>query len=192
MIASVKGRLVEKTDNEVVVLVGGVGLKVGVPASVCARYGLEEEIRLVTSMIVREDNISLYGFETREENELFRHLLRVSGVGPRLALAVLSAMPAEQFIQAVVSDQPALFNQVPGIGGKTAQKIILQLKDRLRADFGEKAIQIVRDTDSDLLEALVGLGYSIVEAQTATQSLPKETPDDLEEKLRLALKYFSS
>ncbi len=192
MIASVKGRLIEKADNEVVVLVGGVGLKVAVPAAVCARYGLEEEIRLVTSMIVREDNISLYGFETREENEIFRHLLRVSGVGPRLALAVLSAMPAEQIIQAVVGDQPALFNQVPGVGGKTAQKIILQLKDRLRADFGDKAIQMVRDTDSDLLEALVGLGYSVVEAQTAIQSLPAKTPDDLEEKLRLALKYFSS
>jgi len=192
VIASVKGRLIDKADNEVVVQVGGVGLKVAVPASVCAHYGLDEEIRLVTSMIVREDNISLYGFETREENDLFRHLLRVSGVGPRLALAVLSAMPVEQIIQAVVGDQPALFNQVPGVGGKTAQKIILQLKDRLRADFGEQTIQLVRNTDNDLLEALVGLGYSVVEAQTAIQSLPRDIPDDLEEKLRLALKYFSS
>jgi len=192
VIASVKGRLIDKAENEVVVQVGGIGLKVAVPMAVCSRYELDEDIRLITSMIVREDNISLYGFETREENNLFRHLLRVSGIGPRLALAVLSSMSVEQIIQAIVGEQPELFKQVPGVGGKTAQKIILQLKDRLKADLGGKTIQLIRDTDSDLLEALVGLGYSVVEAQTAIQSLPRDAPDDLEEKLRLALKYFSS
>ena len=191
MIASVKGRLSEAVGNEVVLLVGGVGLKIGVPASVCERYQVDDELRLFTTLIVREDHLGLYGFESQEENRLFSHLLRVSGVGPRLALAILSAMSVEQIYQAVVGGQAVLLNQVPGVGAKTAQKIILLLKDRLQAELGERTLSLTRDTDSDLMEALVGLGYSVVEAQAAIQALPSDVPDDLEEKMRLVLRYFS-
>jgi holliday junction DNA helicase RuvA len=192
VIATVRGRLVEAAENEVVLQIGGVGLKIGVPAAVCTRYQVEDELKLFTCMVVREDNITLYGFETREENEVFHQFLRVSGVGPRLALSILSTLSVDQVYQAVVGEQPALFNQVPGIGSKTAQKIVLMLKDRLKAHLGEHVWQAVRDTDSDLLEALVGLGYSVVEAQAAIQALPKDAPDDLEEKMRMALRYFNS
>jgi len=192
LIASVKGRLIDKAENEVVLQIGGIGLQIGVPSAVCSRYEVEEDLKLFTSMIVREDNISLYGFETKEENKIFLHLLRVSGVGPRLALAILSSLTVEQIYQAVVGGQAGLFNQVPGIGSKTAQKIILHINDRLKTELDGKFIQITRDTNSELMEALVGLGYSVVEAQAAIQALPKDIPDELEEKIRLSLRFFTS
>jgi Holliday junction DNA helicase RuvA len=114
----------------------------------------------------------------------------VDGVGPKVALSVLSTLNLDTVQRAVFSDEPDLLSRVPGVGKKTAQKIQLYLRDRLKPVSGLEKIASMSDTDSEVLAALTSLGYSVVEAQTALQSLPKDAPDDVEQKLRLALGYF--
>jgi Holliday junction DNA helicase RuvA len=140
---------------------------------------------------VREDNLSLYGFNDKESRELFQNFITVNGVGPRLALAILSSLSVDMIYQAVLSEQAQVFNQVSGIGSKTAQKIILYLHDKLKPLVDAGVISEVRDINRELMDALVGLGYSVVEAQTAIQALPKDAPDDLEERLRMTLQFFT-
>jgi Holliday junction DNA helicase RuvA len=191
MIASIKGEVVEKGESSLVVQVGGVGLRVFAPASVAAGYEIGEHAQLYTHLVVREDNLSLYGFENQETRSLFQNLITVNGVGPRLALAVLSSLSVDMIYQAVLGEQAQIFNQVPGIGSKTAQKIVLYLHDKLKPLEDAGIISGVRDINRELMDALVGLGYSVVEAQTAIQALPKDAPDEVEERLRLALQFFT-
>ena len=192
MIASVRGRISDMGDNEVVILVGGIGLRVGVPKSVTTNYAIEDNILLHTFLVVREDNLSLFGFEHKEQLEIFQELLRANGVGPRLALVIISTLSINQIYQAVAGEQVHIFNQVPGIGTKTAQKIIFQLHDRMKSIIDAGGLSPVQDTNSDLMDALTALGYSVVESQTAIQSIPKDAPEELEERIRMALQYFSS
>ena len=192
MIYSIKGEIKEKDEASLVVEIGGVGFKVNAPQSVCAAANLGDHISLYTYLVVREDNLSLYGFEERDERELFQQLLKVNGVGPRIALAILSTLTVAKIYQAVIEEKPQLFNQVPGIGSKTSQKLVLMLHDKLKESAHADMLSGIRDIHMELLDALTGLGYSVVEAQAAIQSLPKDAPDDLEDKLRMALQYFSS
>lgn len=192
MIASVKGRLTEKGDNHVVIYIGGIGLRIGVPAGIIKGYDLEENVLLYTHLVVRDDNISIYGFDVKEQLEIFQELLRVNGIGPRLALVIISTLSINQIINAVSSQQAYIFNQVPGIGNKTAQKIIFQLNDRIKNIMGIRSISDAKEINNDLMDALIALGYSVVESQAALQSLPKDAPELLEERIRLALQYFSS
>lgn len=192
MIASIKGEVIRKGENHVVIQVGGVGISVHVPEMLILRTEIGSHLNLCTNLVVREDNLSLYGFEDQRESELFNYLIKVNGIGPRLALAILSTLSVDMVYQAVISKTPAVFNQVPGIGDKTSQKIILYLYDRLKAQIDKGIVTGVRDLNRDLLDALVGLGYSVVEAQTAIQALPEDAPEGLEERLRLTLSYFSS
>ena len=191
MIASVKGEVIGKGDDYLVIQVGGIGLRVFVPSATAGGYEPGEHAQLSTYLVVREDNLSLYGFESQEGRDLFQNLITVNGVGPRLALAVLSTLSIDMIYQAVLGEQAQIFNQVPGIGSKTAQKIVLYLHDKLKPLEAAGLISSVRDINRELMDALVGLGYSIIEAQTAIQTLPKDAPDDLEERLRLALQFFS-
>ena len=191
MIASVKGEIIDKGDNFLVVQVGGIGLRVFVPASLTAAYEIGEHAQLFTHLVVREDNLSLYGFDGQESRSLFQNLITVNGVGPRLALAVLSSLSVDMIYQAVLGEQAQVFAQVPGIGSKTAQKIVLYLHDKLKPLEAAGIISGVRDVNRELMDALVGLGYSVVEAQTAIQALPKDAPEELEERLRLALQFFT-
>ena len=191
MIAQINGQLIEKGESTLVIMMGSVGVIVNSPKKTCATIEPGQHTRLFTHLAVREDNISLYGFETPKERDLFQHLITVSGIGPRLGLAIISSLTVEEIYRAVVNQQTQIFNHVPGIGGKTAQKIILYLHDKFKADVQEETYETIRDSNSELMEALVGLGYSVVEAQAALQSIPKDAPDDLEEKLRIALQYFS-
>jgi len=191
MIASVKGEVLEKGENYLVVQVGGVGLRVFTTTSMVNSYETGEHTQLYTHLVVREDNLSLYGFENQESRGLFQNLITVNGVGPRLALAVLSSLSVDMIYQAVLGEQANIFSQVPGIGSKTAQKIVLYLHDKLKPLEAAGLISAVRDVNRELMDALVGLGYSVIEAQTAIQALPKDAPDDLEERLRLALKFFT-
>ncbi|BBB48311.1 Holliday junction branch migration protein RuvA [Pelolinea submarina] len=191
MIASVKGEIIDKGDSFLVVQVGGVGLRVFVPASLTASYEIGEHAQLFTHLVVREDNLSLYGFDGQESRSLFQNLITVNGVGPRLALAVLSSLSVDMIYQAVLGEQAQVFAQVPGIGSKTAQKIVLYLHDKLKPLEAAGIISGVRDVNRELMDALVGLGYSVVEAQTAIQALPKDAPEELEERLRLALQFFT-
>jgi len=192
MIASIKGEVKEKDEGSLVIEISGIGFKVYAPKRICAAASVGDHIGLFTYLVVREDNLSLFGFEDQEERELFQQLLKVSGVGPRTALAILSTLTVDQIYQAVIEEKPLLFNQVPGIGSKTSQKLVLLLKDKLKETGRVGTLTGIRDIHMELLDALTGLGYSIVEAQAAIQSLPKDAPDDLESQLRMALQYFSN
>jgi Holliday junction DNA helicase RuvA len=143
-----------------------------------------------THLVVRENELSLYGFETTEERALFLNLLGVDGVGPKVALSVLSTLSLDAVQRAVFSEEGDLFARVPGVGKKTAQKIALHLKDRLKPTDVLGRVATMTDVDGEVLAALTALGYSVVEAQTAIQSIPRDAPPDVEERLRLALGYF--
>ena len=191
MIASLQGRIQEVLPDSMIIDVGGVGLQVYIPAPVRDRSKTGENVFLHTQMIVREDAITLYGFATREEREYFNLLVSVNGVGPRLGLAALSSLSTDAMRRAVFHEQAEVFSQVPGIGMKTAQKILLQLQDRIPAEPGLERVETISETDSEVLNALTALGYSVVEAQAALQSIPNEAPEDVETRLRIALQYFS-
>lgn len=190
MIATLRGEITQVEDNALVVEVGGIGLRVFVPAPLRGRMKAGESIFLYTHFVVREDALVLYGFESQADRELFNTLLGVDGVGPKVALSVLSTMTLDAVQRAVFADEGDLLSRVPGVGKKTAQKMALYLKDKLKPSDALAKVAAMSDTDSEVLAALTALGYSVVEAQAAIQSLPKDAPDDTEERLRLALQYF--
>lgn len=190
MIATLRGEVTQIEDTALVIEVGGVGLRVMVPAPLRVRMKVGEAIFIYTHLIVRETELSLYGFESQSERDLFNLLLGVDGVGPKAALSVLSTMNIETVQRAIFGDEPELLSRVPGVGKKTAQKIGLYLKDRLKPVDTLASVAAMSDADSEVLEALIALGYSVVEAQSAVQSIPKDAADDVEERLRTALQYF--
>ena len=189
MIATLRGEIIQIEDNALVIEVGGVGLRVFVPAQVRGRMKTGEAILLYTHLVVREDALTLYGFESQSDRELFNMLLGVDGVGPKVALSVLSTLTVDAVQRAVFTDEAELLSRVPGVGKKTAQKIALHLKDRLKPLDALSKIASMSDADSEVLAALTALGYSVIEAQTAIQALPKDAPEDVEERLRMALQY---
>ena len=190
MIASIHGRVQEQYADSMVVEVGGVGLQVFAPAATRQELRPGEMVLLHTYLVVRQDALTLYGFESREEREFFILLLSVDGVGPKLALAVLSTLSPDAIRRAVFHEQAEVFSRVSGVGKKTAQKILLYLQDRVSATGLEKAAAF-SDADEEVLAALTTLGYSVVEAQAALQTIPRDTPDDVETRLRIALQYFT-
>ena len=191
MIATLHGEIQHKEDNALVVDVGGVGLRVFAAKSLVETLNVGEKTFLFTHLIVRETELSLYGFETAEERQLFLTLLGVDGVGPRVALSVLATLSLDAVQRAVFSEEPELLSRVPGVGKKTAQKIVMYLQDRLKPTDTLGRVATMSDADSEVLAALTSLGYSVVEAQTAIQAIPKDAPGAVEERLRLALGYFN-
>lgn len=191
MIEIIKGEVIGLGESHIILQTGGVGLKVWVPTSVPSSINLGEITQLHTELILRENDINLYGFMDIEARDLFRNLIKVNGVGPKAALSILSFLSFQNIYQAIHQENHQQFVRVPGIGNRTAQKIILSLHDKLEPLLEGMQFGQTDNFDSELIEALVGLGYSVTEAQSSIQSLPKDTPDNLEEKLRLALKYFS-
>lgn len=191
MIASVEGRVTVVTKDALVVDVGGIGLRVLCPQPTLAAARPGEPIFLHTHLIVREDELSLIGFASAEELDLFEKLIGVQGVGPRLGLAVLSAMAPDALRLAIGQEQPDLLARVPGIGKKTAQKIVLELKDKVGPVEVAEGLAALTEADAAVIDALTALGYSIVEAQRAVQSLPRDVVD-VEERLRRALAFFGS
>jgi Holliday junction DNA helicase RuvA len=190
MIATLRGEIIQIEDHALIVEVGGIGLRVLVPAPLQGRLKVGEGISLFTHLVVREDALTLYGFESQAERELFNLLLGVDGVGPKVSLAVLSTLSLDAVQQAVMTEQSEVLGRVPGVGRKTAQKIVLYLHDRLKPSDALAKLVALSDKDGEVLAALTALGYSVVEAQTAIQSLPKDAPDDVEQRLRLALQSF--
>jgi Holliday junction DNA helicase RuvA len=190
MIATLRGEISQIEDNALVVEVGGVGLRVFVPAPVRGRAKVGETIFLFTHLVVREDALTLYGFESQADRELFNMLLGVDKVGPKVALSVLSTLTLDAVQHAVFAEEADILSRVPGVGKKTAQKIALHLKDKLKPMDALARVAAMSDVDSEVLAALTSLGYSVVEAQAAIQSLPKDAPQDTGERLRLALGYF--
>ncbi len=190
MIASLEGKIASTHTNHMIVVVHGVGYKVFAPHSSIGEIG--DNIFLHTHMIVREDSMTLYGFSTSGECDLFEVLLKITGVGPKVALAILSTLSIDNLRNAVVSDRAEILTRVPGIGKKTAQQILLGLKDKLPVGLDAMpADGSYEDINSDVIDTLVALGYSIVEAQSAIQALPKDAPENIEERVRMALQYFA-
>ena len=190
MIATLRGEVSQIEENALVLEVGGVGLRVFVPAPLRTRLKVGEGLLLYTHLVVREDALTLYGFESQADRELFNILLGVDGVGPKVALSVLSSMTLDAVQRAVFADEGDVLSRVPGVGKKTAQKMALHLKDKLKPTDALARVAAMSDTDGEVLAALTALGYSVVEAQAAIQSLGRDAPDDTEERLRLALQYF--
>jgi Holliday junction DNA helicase RuvA len=191
MIASLSGRITDLDLESAVIEIGGVGLQVFVTARYRDGLRVGEKVHLHTFLVVREDSLTLYGFETAEEKEFFVLLLGVNGVGPRLALAGLSTLNPDAIRRAVFTEQADVFSRIPGVGKKTAQKMMLHLQDKIKSVDGFEPVAAMDDTDTQVLEALVVLGYSVVEAQAALQNIPKDAPEDVESRIRLALQYFS-
>ncbi len=191
MISSIHGKISQVNDGSLVVEVGGVGLLVYVPDPLTTELSPGQSIFLHTYLIVRQDALALYGFDTLEGREYFALLLGVSGIGPRLAVTILSTLTPDTIRRAVVTEQAELFSRVPGVGKKTAQKLLFSLQDKISKDEGFEPIAAMSEADSEVLSALIALGYSVVEAQAALQSIPRDAPQDVEQRLRLALGYFS-
>jgi holliday junction DNA helicase RuvA len=190
MIATLRGEIAQIEENALVLEVGGVGLRVFVPAPLRTRSKAGEALMLYTHLVVREDALVLYGFETQPERELFNTLLGVDGVGPKAALSVLSTLTLDAIQRAVFADETDVLNRVPGIGKKTAQKMAIHLKDKLKPMDTLASVAALTDRDGEVLAALTALGYSVVEAQAAIQALPRDAPEDTGERLRMALQYF--
>jgi Holliday junction DNA helicase RuvA len=190
MIATLDGIVAAIGANYLIVRVGGVGLQVYVPDNVLQRLGDPgAHVRLFTHLYVRENELALYGCTTREELELFQLLLGVSGIGPKTALMTLSFVSPERLRTAIVREEVEVLAQVPGIGPKTARRVIFQLRDKLALESLE-TMPPLTDQDAEVIAALTSLGYSVVEAQTALQSLPRDSDMRIEERIRSALAFF--
>lgn len=194
MIRLVRGLVVSKGKDYLVVDVGnatgGIGYKVTVPDVVALRLTLNSTVALHTYLQVREDAQTLFGFEEEEELGMFEMLLGVNGVGPKVAMATLSVLSPEALRMALANEEPALIARVPGVGKRTAEKIVLELKGKVKPGAGGIAgIASMVDADMEVVEALIALGYSVVESQRAVQGLPRDV-SGVEERLRLALSRF--
>lgn len=195
MIRIVSGTVVAAGKNYVVVEVGsssaGIGLRVFVPDPILTRYRPGVTVSLHTYLQVRESELSLYGFEHPEELAVFELLLGVSGVGPKVALATLSTLTPDALRLAVANKEPGIVSRVPGIGKRTAEKIVLELQGKLTpAEDTLAQLANTMDADSEVIDALTALGYSVVEAQRAVQKIPADVVG-VEDRLRVALSQFS-
>lgn len=192
MIGRISGILAEKNPPQILVDVGGIGYEVGVPMS--SFYNLPnigDKVTLLTEFIVREDAQLLFGFLTQDERTTFRQLLKISGVGARTALAVLSGMSVADLVSAVARQEVGRLTKVPGIGKKTAERLLLELKDKLPTAPGVATaggVAYVPDTSSDILNALMALGYNEREAASAMKTLPEDVT--VSDGIRQALKLL--
>jgi len=191
MIASLEGKMAFLGADYALINVGGIGFQVYMPTSTLSQLGtIGEPVRVHTHLHVREDKITLYGFNSAAELWLFETLLGVSGLGPRLALAMLSAMNAEQLTTALATGNADMLTVIPGIGKKLSHRMVLELKDKIGAGWlVTPATQLAR-AHTDVLAALTSLGYSAAEATRAVATLPADENLSIEEKIRLALQYF--
>ena len=190
MIGQLRGTLVARNPPQVLLDCHGVGYEVDVPMSTFYNLpALGETVTLLTHFVVREDAQILFGFATASEREAFRQLIRISGVGPRTALSVLSGMSVADIAQAVTAQDAGRFTKVPGIGKKTAERLLLELKGKLGADLGVAGAVVASDAQADILQALQALGYSDKEAALALKALPGDV--GVSEGIKLALKALA-
>ena len=191
MIASIHGIMETLSTEWAIVNVNGIGFQVYMPTSTLSTLGATgKEVSLHTHLHLREDNVTLYGFATKEELGLFQTLIGVSGLGPRLALAMLSAMSVEQLAMAIATGSTDVLTMIPGIGKKMAERLVLELKDKIGAGLAAIPTTAATQENADVLAALTSLGYSVSEATRAATTLPTSSDLTLEEKIKLALGYF--
>ena len=182
MIASVRGSVIVRMPGEVVVEAGGVGYRLSVSAETLRDVpDGGEEARLWTHLVIRDDSMQLYGFASLEERELFLMLIGVQGVGPKVALAVLSGGPPRDLLAAIATGDHARFQAVPGVGKRTAERIIVELREKVGAAVPDAEITVTRGDDPRVLarDALLGLGFSAQEAKALLEQAPGDTPEDL-------------
>ncbi|TCS33518.1 Holliday junction DNA helicase subunit RuvA [Paucimonas lemoignei] len=190
MIGRISGILLEKNPPQLLIDCNGVGYEVGVPMSTFYNLpALGEKVVLLTHLTVREDAHLLYGFASVEERNVFKELIKISGVGARTALSILSGMSVADLVQAVTLQESARLTRVPGIGKKTAERLLLELKGKLGADLGAAGAAVPGDATADIMNALLALGYSDKEATLAMKQVPAGT--GVSEGIKLALKALS-
>ncbi|HJV81137.1 Holliday junction branch migration protein RuvA [Noviherbaspirillum sp.] len=190
MIGRISGTLLEKNPPQLLVDCGGVGYEIDVPMSTFYNLpAMGEKVVLLTHMAVREDAHLLYGFGTAEERNVFKQLIKISGVGARTALSILSGMSVADLSQAITLQEAGRLTRIPGIGKKTAERLLLELKGKLGADLGAVSGVMQHDAASDVLNALIALGYSDKEAMLALKQVPAGT--GVSEGIKLALKALS-
>jgi Holliday junction DNA helicase RuvA len=184
MIGSIRGKITQKGTGYIILESGNVGYKISVSQNLLASLKKDQDLYLVIHTYVREDQISLYGFEKLPELEFFELLLTVSGVGPKSALGIMSLASLDMIKSAIVGEDPSVFTKVSGIGRKTAERVILELKEKIK---GEEDRSPVAREHSDAVDALLALGYNQQEARDALKKVPKEVTA-LSEKVRVALR----
>lgn len=190
MIALLSGTVQKIEAGSLIVLVGSIGVRVFVPRTVLEDVGgVGRRLMLHTHLLVREDSLTLFGFESEDDLQLFEVLLGVNGVGPKVALAILGTLSPELLKNAIVREEPAVLQRVPGIGKKTAERIMFHLRDKLDLGGAATALPLVSDVDADVIDILTGLGFSIIEAQSALQHVPREVTT-IDERVGAALQYL--
>ncbi len=193
-VARLRGVVEEKGADWVIVGVGGVGLIASVPATAADAVVIGTTAALYTHLHVREDALTLYGFTTRDDLALFEQLISVSGVGPRVALGLLSTLDYAQLTLAIVGGRADVLRKVPGVGQKTAERIVLDLRDKVTppaAGVMTDAKPSTNRADAEVVGALMGLGYSQAEATQAAERLPSDDDSPLEDRVRTALGFFA-
>jgi len=191
MISSLHGKVESLGSDWAIINVGGIGFQVYMPTSTLSTLGaIGKEVQLYTHLHLREDNATLYGFASAEELTLFQTLIGVSGLGPKMALAMLSGMSIEQLVTAIATGSADLLTVIPGIGKKVASRIVLELKEKIGAGWITTPATQLAQENTDVLAVLTSLGYSAVEATKAVATLPATSDLSLEEKVKLALGYF--
>ncbi len=193
MIASLRGKLEALGGDCAIINVGGVGFQVYMSTTVLSNLGsIGEEVKLHTHFHLREDNATLYGFTSADELGLFQALIGISGLGPKLALAMLSAMSVEQLTMAIATGSADMLTTVPGIGKKMANRLILELKEKISAGWITTPAAELAQENAEVLVSLTSLGYSMAEATRAIATLPSSSDLSLEEKVKLTLQYFAT
>ena len=194
MIASIRGQLIFIGVDHCVVETGGVGFLIYAPRNVLGALGeLGGETLLYTHLHIREDVLALYGFASTDQRHLFETLLGVSGIGPKVALSLLASAPTDELRATIAGGDTARLSRVPGIGKKTAERLVLELRGKLDIKglpVAAGATPALVAANSELSELLVSLGFSAAEASAAITALPADAPAALDERLRLALRYF--
>jgi Holliday junction DNA helicase RuvA len=191
MIAAIEGTLELRGTDWIMIKVGGVSLQVYLPASTLNQIGaVGEMVQLHTHLHWKEDNIALYGFISQQELDLFKMLTSVNGVGPKAALAMLSNLRPEQLALAIIGGNVDLLTQIPGVGRKTANRLVLELKNKLEKEWAEVSSYLTQD-NAEIVAALTNLGYSVAEATKAAAEIPPSSDLSLEDKIKLALRHLT-
>jgi Holliday junction DNA helicase RuvA len=192
MIASIHGMLEAQREDHLIVRVGGFGVRVYVPASTLNRFGTPgAEVTLYTHFHMREDGIALYGFAAEADRDAFELLITVSGVGPKVALALLSVLDAATFYRAIAQEDLQVLARAPGVGKKLAARLVLELKGKIPSVDLTAVSSATGARRSEVLEALIGLGYSSAAAQAAIARLPQDQELTLEQQITLALRSLA-
>ena len=190
MISSIRGIVNFIGKDHVILIVGGIGVRVFVPRPVLENTSSAgRSMNLHTHLVVKETELSLYGFESEEDLTLFEVLLNVNGVGPKVGLAILSTLSPDVLKGAIAREETAVLQRVPGIGKKTSERIMFYLRDKLDLTADVGAMPFVTDLDSDVIDVLTSLGFSIVESQTALQHIPRDVTE-LDARVQLALQHL--